>query len=68
MIVIDNNKKIGVNLQGKSSCQHNKIWGHSFFAYKIFVHGTMIKENTPHFFYLKTFLRENPCIALKKEN
>ena len=29
MIVIDNKKKIGVKLQGKSSCQHNKICGHS---------------------------------------
>ena len=30
MIVIDNEKKIIVKLQGKSSCQHNKICGHSF--------------------------------------
>ena len=30
MIVIDNNKKERVHLQGKSSCQHTKIFGHSF--------------------------------------
>ena len=30
MVVIDNKKKIKVKLQGKSSCQHNKICGHSF--------------------------------------
>ena len=30
MIVIDNKKKIRVKLQGKSSCQYNKICGHSF--------------------------------------
>ena len=30
MIVIDNKKKIKVKLQGKSSCQRNKICGHSF--------------------------------------
>ena len=29
MIVIDNNKK-WVHLQGNSSCQHTKMFGHSF--------------------------------------
>ena len=31
-----------------------------FFAYQIFVHGTMIKKNAPHFFYL------NPCIGKRQ--
>ena len=30
MIAIDNNNKKRVHLQGKSSCQHTKIFGHSF--------------------------------------
>ena len=30
MIVIDNDNKIIVHLQGKSSCQHTKMFGHPF--------------------------------------
>ena len=59
MIVIDNNKKIRVNLQGKSSCQHNKICGHSFLLIRrrqIFVRGTMIKKNAPDFSIFKKFV------------
>ena len=30
MIVIDNDNKIIVHLQGNSSCQHTKMFGHPF--------------------------------------
>ena len=58
-----------VNLQGKSSCQHNKICGHSFLLIRsLYTHHDK-KQNAPHFFYRKKFfLRENPCIALQKAN
>ena len=65
-------KKIKVKLQGKSSCQHNKICGHSFlralkksvnverlFAYQKTVdlcHGTMIKKMPYTFSNLKSFI------------